>query len=79
MAPPRALQPEFGKVLRGFRLKAGLSQEGLAALARVDTTYVSLLERGGRQPTLAVIHALAIALGKRAYELVKAAEEVDLA
>jgi transcriptional regulator with XRE-family HTH domain len=52
----------FGEVLRDCRLKAGLSQEALAGIAEVDRTYVSLLERGLRQPTLHTLFNLARAL-----------------
>jgi transcriptional regulator with XRE-family HTH domain len=37
---------------RGLRLAVGLSQKKLVIEADVDRTFVSLLERGGRQPTL---------------------------
>jgi transcriptional regulator with XRE-family HTH domain len=53
----------FGQVLRDCRGKAGISQEELAARAKVDRTYVSLLERGLRQPTLGTLFRLAQALG----------------
>jgi transcriptional regulator with XRE-family HTH domain len=53
----------FGRVLRDCRDKAGLSQEALAGVADVDRTYISLLERGLRQPTLDTLFRLARALG----------------
>jgi transcriptional regulator with XRE-family HTH domain len=53
----------FGEVLRDLRQRAGLSQEALAGAAEVDRTYVSLLERGLRQPTLETLFRLAGALG----------------
>lgn len=53
----------FGEVLREYRQRAALSQEELAARAEVDRTYVSLLERGRRQPTLEVLFRLAAVLG----------------
>ncbi len=52
----------FGEVLRDLRQRAGLSQEALAGAAEVDRTYVSLLERGQRQPTLETLFRLAGAL-----------------
>jgi transcriptional regulator with XRE-family HTH domain len=48
----------FGKALRASRTVAGLSQEKLALACDMDRTYVSLLERGERQPTLGTIFAL---------------------
>lgn len=56
---PRA----FGHVLREFRVKASLSQEALALEAGVDRTFVSLLERGKRQPSLETIFRIAAVLG----------------
>jgi transcriptional regulator with XRE-family HTH domain len=53
----------FGRVLRDCRNQAGVTQEELAALADVDRTFVSLLERGLRQPTLETLFRLASALG----------------
>ena len=55
----------IGKELRKARLKAGLSQEELADKAGVHRTYVSLLERDRRSPTLDVFFRLCKALGVR--------------
>jgi transcriptional regulator with XRE-family HTH domain len=52
----------FGRVLRDIREKSGLSQETLAGIADIDRTYVSLLERGLRQPTLDTLFRLSQAL-----------------
>jgi transcriptional regulator with XRE-family HTH domain len=60
----------FGGVLRDYRQKAGISQEELAARAGVDRTYVSLLERGLRQPTLDSLFRLAKSLDVAAATLV---------
>jgi transcriptional regulator with XRE-family HTH domain len=60
----------FGTVLRAARVSAGLSQEGLALACDIDRTYVSLLERGIRQPTLGTIFALSEHLGTAAESLV---------
>jgi transcriptional regulator with XRE-family HTH domain len=51
------------RVVRDARKKAKLSQEGLAELAGLHRTYVSLLERSRRSPTLATLEAIARALG----------------
>jgi len=60
----------FGVVLRGARTSAGLSQEALGLACEIDRTYVSLLERGERQPTLATLFALSEQLGVAADTLV---------
>jgi transcriptional regulator with XRE-family HTH domain len=52
----------FGKVLRDCRIQVGVSQEDVALTAEIDRTFVSLLERGLRQPTLDTIFRLARAL-----------------
>lgn len=48
--------------LRKIRVRRGLSQESLAVDAEVDRTYVSRLERGLENPTVAVLERLAGAL-----------------
>jgi len=45
----------FGKVLQSIRLKKGLSQEKLALDCGLDRTFISMLERGLRQPSLTTI------------------------
>jgi transcriptional regulator with XRE-family HTH domain len=55
----RAVATAFGRVLREMRKRKKLSQEDLALGAGLDRTYPSLLERGQRQPTLAVLLAVA--------------------
>jgi transcriptional regulator with XRE-family HTH domain len=55
----RTIPQAFGEVLRDYRTKAGISQENLALKADLDRTYISLLERGLRQPTLETLFRLA--------------------
>jgi len=52
----------FGKVLRELRVGNKVSQEKLAEYCDLDRTYISLLERGLRQPTITTIFKLAKAL-----------------
>ena len=52
----------FGKTLRRYRDAAELSQIALAEHSDLDRTYISLLERGLRQPSLAALLALARAM-----------------
>ena len=42
----------FGIFLSSLRTDKKISQEKLAELSQLDRTYISLLERGCRQPTL---------------------------
>ena len=55
--------------LRRLRVERGLSQENLAADAGIDRTYVSRLERGLENPTIAILEQLADALGAPIVEL----------
>jgi transcriptional regulator with XRE-family HTH domain len=54
-------QPELGKRLRRLRTERGLSQRDLAT-GSVNQSYISLLEKGARVPTLEVVMQLAKAL-----------------
>lgn len=64
----------LGKLLREAREKAGLSQADLAARARVHRTYISLLERDKKSPTLKVLLRITRALGVSASEIVSKVE-----
>lgn len=59
----------FGDRVRVLRLKAGISQEELAARSGLHRTYISSVERGQRNISLTNIHSLADALGVGVYEL----------
>lgn len=65
----------FGQVLRQLRKEKGLSQEGLALAGNLDRTFVSLLERGLRQPSLTTLIQVAGVLEIPASELVAAVEQ----
>jgi DNA-binding XRE family transcriptional regulator len=64
---PRA---RFAANLRRHRRSAGLSQEALAAAARLHRTEISLLERSERDPRLTTVVRLARALHVRPADLV---------
>lgn len=53
----------FGLVLRDLRRERAMSQEALALESQLDRTFISLLERGLRQPSLTTIFQLARTLG----------------
>jgi transcriptional regulator with XRE-family HTH domain len=65
----------FGEVLRRRRSRRNISQEELAFLAEVDTTFISRLERGVRQPTIATLIGISQALGISAARLVQETEK----
>jgi transcriptional regulator with XRE-family HTH domain len=66
----------FGFVTRSLRKGKNISQETLADLCDLDRTYISLLERGLRQPSLTTIFSIAQALSITPSELLKLVEEV---
>ena len=69
------IEEAFGAVLRELRTARGITQERLAFNADLDRTFISLLERGQRQPSLATIFGLAQALQLSPSEIVQIVEE----
>lgn len=61
---------QFGKRLADLRNEAKISQDKLAEIVEVDRTYISLLERGLRNPTLKKLARIARALNISLLELV---------
>jgi len=74
--PAGAFRPEraFGEVLRDIRMKRGLSQEQLGFESGYHRTYISLLERGLKSPSLGTIMTLASTLGVPAAEMIRRVE-----
>jgi transcriptional regulator with XRE-family HTH domain len=68
------LAKAFGVALREQRQHRELTQEALADLAQLNRTYVGLLERGQRQPSLETVFQLADALDVSASRLVSRTE-----
>lgn len=64
----------FGRVLRELRMEKGISQETLGFDAERDRTYISLLEKGRRSPTLDTMLALCHALDMTLVQLAKKIE-----
>ncbi len=64
-----AILAAFGERLRTVRVRISISQEALAELADLDRTYISLLERGKRNPSLVCVANLAHALNVTISEL----------
>lgn len=65
----------FGNTLKHLRKKKSWSQEELADRSGLDRTYISLLERGLRNPTLSTIFSLANCLDYQPNQLVKEVEK----
>jgi transcriptional regulator with XRE-family HTH domain len=73
-----SIEVVFGRHLRKIREEKGFSQEELAFRSNLDRTYISLLERGKRRPTINTIFALAMPLDVIPSDMVKMIES-DLA
>ena len=68
------LSAVFGRVVWQRRESLGLSQEGLADLARLHRTYISSIERGRVRLGLDVAQRIASALGVPLSSLIAEAE-----
>lgn len=63
------IREKFGKHLRKIRLQHGLSQEALGMEADLHRTFISMVERGERNVTIATVEKLAKALKCRMADL----------
>ena len=64
----------FGSEIKKARKALQKSQEALAFDAEIHRTYVSLIERGQKSPTLTVIVRLSKALNVKPSELIRRVE-----
>jgi transcriptional regulator with XRE-family HTH domain len=71
----QTISERFGQAIKAVRELRGVSQEKLAELAEIDRTYVSMIERGKRQPTLEVASRIANALSTKLSEIIRQAEQ----
>lgn len=62
---PGYLALDFGARLKEARIQAGLSQADLAKRLGTHQAYISLVERGHHNPTLAACEKYAKALGRK--------------
>ena len=65
------ISSKLGKNLKRIRTKKGMSQGDIARALEVHRAYISGIENGKRNPTLATIKKLSDALGVSADELLK--------
>ena len=70
------LDEAFGWVLRELRGERALPHERLAELAGLHPPFISLLERGGRMPSLNTVFLLAEALRVSPSEIVRRVERL---
>lgn len=64
----------YGLTLKRLRTAKGISQEQLALKAGLDRTFISMLERGVRQPSLSTVFVIARQLGVPPSDFVKEIE-----
>ncbi len=62
---------KLGKNMKRIRLEKGMTQGDICRKLGLDRAYISNLESGNKNPTLATIEKLAKALGVLASDLVK--------
>jgi transcriptional regulator with XRE-family HTH domain len=65
------VRERVGLNVQKLRRAKGLSQEELADRAKIHQTYLSGVERGLRNPTVAVLHKIAAALNSDIEDLVR--------
>jgi len=53
---------KFGNKIKEFRKNAEISQEELAYLSGIDRTYISSIEKGDRNVSIAIVEKLSQAL-----------------
>ena len=70
------LEEAFGQVLREIRQDQNMSQERLGYESGYHRTYIGLLERGKKNPSLTTIINIANALNIKASDLIKRIEEL---
>lgn len=61
--PRREVLRKLGEKVRSYRHERGMTQEALADSLDLSVAYVSLIERGGRNPPYTTVVAIAQALG----------------
>ena len=67
---------QLAQAIRQVRRRRRLSQEKLAARAKIDRTYMSAIERGKANMSIGVATRLAAALEMTLSELVRRAEDL---
>jgi len=65
------ISEQLGKNMKRIRAKKKMSQGDIARALEVDRGYISNIENGKKNPTLATIQKLANALGVSPDELLK--------
>ncbi|MFC3531936.1 helix-turn-helix domain-containing protein [Vogesella facilis] len=75
MDQKNSLIVQIGFEIANRRRLLGMSQEQLAFTAGLHRTYISLVERGCKSPTITTLESIAASLGVPASEILKSAED----
>jgi transcriptional regulator with XRE-family HTH domain len=59
----------LGKRIQHVRIKRGMTQERLAAAAKVSVTFISMIETGSHPPRLKTLYRIAAALDVKVADL----------
>ncbi|MBY0077638.1 MULTISPECIES: helix-turn-helix domain-containing protein [Priestia] len=70
------IEQAFGIVIKKHRLERSMSQENLAFEAGLDRTFISLLERGKRRPTVNTLFLISRVFEIKPHEIVKEVENL---
>lgn len=71
-----SIREALSVIIKQERRKNNLTQEKLADLCSIDRTYISLLERKKRNPTVEVIFRLSRCFNMKPSEFLKMVEEL---
>lgn len=69
------IQQAFGQAVKSIRMEKGISQEKLAELVDLHRTYISDIERGGRNVSLVNIYRIAEGLDVKVFEIFQKLEK----
>jgi len=72
----RPITKSFGEVLQQLRRDRGLSQEELGFASGYHRTYISLLERGQKSPSIRTIFELSKALKVEPSEIIERVQSI---
>ncbi|MDR2558425.1 MAG: helix-turn-helix domain-containing protein [Oscillospiraceae bacterium] len=65
----------IGKIIKQYRERKGLSQEVVSGLADISRSHLSRIETGVHSPSVTILYKLSDALGVKASDILRAAEE----
>ncbi|MGI1809701.1 helix-turn-helix domain-containing protein [Priestia sp. TGN 0903] len=70
------IEQAFGIIIKKYRVELSLSQEKLALEANLDRTFISLLERGKRKPTVNTLFSISNVLRVEPHKIILEIEKL---